>query len=62
MKKTGEVVFLNENEELFLAQSFEDENHVVSTAHIKIETEEDFTRHPLAIEFLKLKKYGHAII
>ena len=62
MEKTGEVFFLNENEELILAQSFEDENHVVKTAHIKIETEEDFTRYPEAKEFLKLKKYGHTIV
>lgn len=62
MGKTGEVFFLNENEELFLAQSFKDENHVVSTAHIKIETEEDFTRYPDASDFLKLRKHGHTII
>jgi hypothetical protein len=65
MKKTGQVFFFNDKEELFLAQSFEDENHVVTTAHIKIESEEDFTRYPEAAEFLKLKKlkkHGHAII
>jgi hypothetical protein len=54
MKKTGQVFFFNDKKELFLAQSFEDENHVVTTAHIKIESEEDFIRYPEAAEFLKL--------
>jgi hypothetical protein len=62
MEKTGEVFFLNENGELFLAKSFQDENNVVKTAHVKIETEEDFTRYPSSKEFLKLKKYGHTIV
>jgi hypothetical protein len=61
MEKTGQVFFVNENDELFLAQSFV-ENNVVTTAHIKIETEEDLIRFPEANEFLKLKKYGHAIV
>ena len=33
MKKTGEVFFRDENDELYLAESFEDENHNVTTAH-----------------------------
>jgi hypothetical protein len=37
MKKTGQVFFLDENEDLFLAESFEDENGNVTTTHTKIE-------------------------
>lgn len=40
MKKTGEVFFRDENEELYLAESFEDENLNVTTTHTKIEENE----------------------
>jgi hypothetical protein len=35
--KTGEVFFRDENDELYLAESFEDENYNVTTTHTKIE-------------------------
>jgi hypothetical protein len=38
--KTGQVFFRNENDELYLAESFEDENENVTTTHTKIEQHE----------------------
>ena len=35
--KTGKIFFRDENDELYLAESFEDENGNVTTTHTKIE-------------------------
>lgn len=38
MKKTGQVFFWDESDELYLAESYEDDIFVVTTTQTKIET------------------------